>query len=129
MAYHPALERLNAYYRDLSSGRDAQKIARHFQLPALLIIGQEKFAFASPDDVEAVYSRAMDKYRTEGVARITYSEHETTVVSIYPTLLLVKTLITRERTDGTPINRWPCSYMMGISDGDWRIDVATATPN
>lgn len=129
MAHHPALERLNAYYRDLGSVRDPKAIARHFLLPAFLIIGTEKFAFASAGDVEAVYSRVMDKYRSEGVARINWDETETTIVTIYPSLLLVKTLITRERTDGTPIKRWPCSYMLRLCDGDWRIDVATATPN
>ena len=126
---HGALETVYEYYRSLEAGGPASQIAAYFHLPAALIVGDEKLTFEQASDVEALYDCALSRYRSEGIAKISWDDTETSVFQVYPNLVLVKTVITRDRADGSVVKRWACSYLVRQLAGNWRFDVVTAIPN
>ncbi len=38
---------------------------------------------------------------------------------VHEDLVVVKTVLTREAADGTPIKTWNCSYVLRLVDSDW----------
>ena len=126
---HPAFQTLEAYYGTLSGVGPASEIAGFCHLPAAIIIGGQKWLFTTEGDVDALYSQAKKRYRAEEIAKITWDDTETSLFQIYPYLVLIKTIISRERADGHVVKRWACSYLVREFNDAWKFDVVTAIPN
>jgi hypothetical protein len=126
---HPALLALAAYYRNLGCRTSAASFVDFFHLPAALIVGEHKTPLTNHVDVETVYGGLLAKYAAEKIAAIKCDPDATTVVQIYPRLVLVKTVVSRLAANGDLVKTWYCSYLMREVDGLWKCDVVTATPN
>jgi hypothetical protein len=126
---HPAFQTLEGYYRQLASLDAKSEVTDYFHLPAVLIVGDQKHLCTTETALETVYSRIVEKYRAEKIAKLTWDDSETSVFQIYPYLVLVKTIMSRQRADGDVVKRWACSYLVREVGSMWKFDVVTAVPN
>jgi hypothetical protein len=126
---HPALLALSTYYGNLARRTGTGSFLDFFHLPAALIVGDRKIALSTADDVAAVYGGLLAKYAAEDIASIDWDDDATTIIQIYPTLVLVKTVVSRSNVSGSLVKTWFCSYLMREAGGLWKCDLVTATPN
>ena len=126
---HPAFRTLEDYYQRLTGIGPASEIANFFHLPAVLVVGEQKHLFTTESDIEIIYSRVKEKYRNEEIAKLTWDDTESSLLQIYPYLVLVKTVVSRERGDGSVVKRWACSYLVREHGSAWKFDVVTAIAN
>ena len=126
---HPSLQTLEEYTQELIGSAAASGIARFFHLPAVLIVGPKKHLLTTDRDVELVYSRIKEKYRTEEIVRLAWDDSETSLFQIYPDLVVLKAIMCRSRSDGSVVRTWACSYLVREIGGAWKFDLVTAIPN
>ena len=126
---HESVSIIEDYYRALTARAPAQSFAEFFHLPVALIVGDRKITLNTNRDVETVYDGLLSRYASEGVARIVWEPQATTVVEIYPGLVLAKTMPSRLTADDKLVKTWVCSYLMRELGGKWKCDLVTATPN
>jgi len=122
---HPAAETVEAYYT-LFDRKDWPGIVGMFDLPAMLLVGPRKLILDKPDSVIALYQSLGDKFSREGAVRLSWDRGSFTVVQLHDDLAVVKTVVTREAIDRTPVRTWNCSYTLRFDGRAWRFTAVTS---
>ena len=100
---HPATQAVERYYT-LFNEKDWPGIAAMFDLPATLIVGPRKVLLEHPDAVTTLYRGLGERCD----------------------LIVVKTVVTREAADRTPIKTWNCSYTLRLVGKVWLFTLITS---
>ena len=122
---HPAVQVVENYYR-LFNDKNWAGIATTFDLPATLIIGPRKTLLETPNAVEAAYRGLGAKFAQEGVARLSWDRGSFALLQVHDDFAVVKTVVTREAVDRTPIKTWNCSYALRLVGKDWVFTLLTS---
>jgi hypothetical protein len=122
---HSAAQSVEEYYT-LFNQKDWAGIAGMFDLPALILIGPRKIILDKPDAVTALYQSLWDKFAHEGAVRLSWDRGSFTVIQVHDDLAIVKTVVTRETLDRTPVKTWNCSYTVRVDRNAWRFTVVTS---
>lgn len=122
---HPAAQAVERYYT-LFNQKDWPGIAAMFDLPATLIVGPRKLMLEKPDAVTTLYRGLGEKCIQEGVVRVSWDRGSFAVFQVHDDLTVVKTVLTREAADRTPIRTWNCSYTLRLVGQDWLFTLITS---
>jgi len=122
---HPAAQAVERYYT-LFNEKDWPGIAAMFDLPATILVGPRKVVLEKPEAVTALYRGLGDKCAEEGVVRVSWDRGSFSLFQVHDDLAIVKTVITREAADRTPIKTWNCSYTLRRVGDDWLFTLITS---
>ena len=122
---HPATQAVEAYYAAFNR-KDWQAIAAMFDLPAALIVGPRKILLDKHDAVTAVYRGLGEKMVQEGAVRVSWDRGSFALFQVHDDLAVVKTVLTREAADRSPIKTWSCSYTVRLVGTDWLFALITS---
>jgi hypothetical protein len=122
---HPAAQAVERYYT-LFNEKDWPGIAAMFDLPATILVGPRKVLLEKPEAVTALYRGLGDKCAEEGVVRVSWDRGSFSLFQVHDDLAIVKTVITREAADRTPIKTWNCSYTLRRVGDDWLFTLITS---
>ena len=122
---HPATRAVERYYT-LFNEKDWPGITAMFDLPATILVGPRKVLLEKPDAVTALYRGLGDKCVEEGVVRLSWDRGSFTLFQVHDDLAIVKTVVTREAADRTPIKTWNCSYTLRLVGADWLFTLITS---
>ena len=115
---HPAISAVERYYALYNEGR-WPLIPGMFDLPALLLVGSRKVLLNTTESVAALYQGLVERSAREGTVRISWDREGFAIFQVHDDLAVVKTALTREAADGTPIKTWNCSYTLRLVGSDW----------
>ena len=122
---HPATRAVERYCT-LFNEKDWPGIAAMFDLPATILVGPRKVLLQTPDAVTALYRGLGDKCVEEGVVRLSWDRGSFALFQAHDDLAIVKTVVTREAANGTPIKTWNCSYTLRLVGQDWLFTLITS---
>jgi hypothetical protein len=122
---HPAMQAVERYYT-LFNEKDWPGITAMFDLPATILVGPRKVLLEMPDAVTALYRGLEDKCAEEGVVRLSWNRGSFALFQVHDDLAIVKTVVTREGANRTPIKTWNCSYTLRLVSDDWLFTLITS---
>jgi hypothetical protein len=122
---HPATRAVERYYT-LFNEKDWPGITAMFDLPATILVGPRKVLLEKPEAVTALYRGLGDKCVEEGVVRVSWDRGSFVLFQVHDDLAIVKTVVTREAADRTPIKTWNCSYTLRLVGADWLFTLITS---
>jgi hypothetical protein len=122
---HPATQAVEQYYT-LFNEKDWPGIAAMFDLPATLIVGPRKVLLDQPDTVTTLYRGLGEKCTQEGAVRVSWDRGSFALFQVHDDLIVVKTVVTREAADRTPIKTWNCSYTLRLVGKVWLFTLITS---
>ena len=122
---HPATQAVERYYT-LFNEKDWPGITAMFDLPATILVGPRKVLLEKPEAVTALYRALGDKCVEEGVVRVSWDRGSFALFQVHDDLAIVKTVVTREAADRTPIKTWNCSYTLRLVGADWLFTLITS---
>jgi len=122
---HPATQAVERYYT-LFNEKDWPGIAAMFDLPATLIVGPRKVLLEHPDAVTALYRGLGERCTQEGAVRVSWDRRGFALFQVHDDLIVVKTVVTREAADRTPIKTWNCSYTLRLVGKVWLFTLITS---
>ena len=62
----------------------------------------------------------------EGAVRVSWDRGSFSLFQVHDDLAIVKTVLTREAADRTPIETWNCSYTVRLVGHDWLFTLITS---
>jgi hypothetical protein len=122
---HPATQAVERYYT-LFNEKDWPGITAMFDLPATILVGPRKVLLEKPDAVTALYRGLEDKCAKEEVVRLSWDRGSFALFQVHDDLAIVKTVVTREAADRTPVKTWNCSYTLRLVGEDWLFTLITS---
>ena len=122
---HPAAQAVERYYT-LFNERDWPGITAMFDLPATILVGPRKVLLETPKAVTALYRGLGDKCAEEGVVRLSWDRGSFALFQVHDDLAIVKTVVTREAANGTPVKTWSCSYTLRLVRDDGLFTLITS---
>ena len=122
---HPATQAVERYYT-LFNEKDWPGITAMFDLPATILVGPRKVLLEKPEAVTALYRGLGDKCAEEDVVRVSWDRGSFALFQVHDDLAIVKTVVTREAADRTPIKTWNCSYTLRLVGADWLFTLITS---
>ena len=122
---HPATRAVERYYT-LFNEKDWPGITAMFDLPATILVGPRKVLLEKPDAVTALYRGLEAECAKEGVVRLSWDRGSFALFQVHDDLAIVKTVVTREAANGTPIKTWNCSYTLRLVGEDWLFTLITS---
>jgi hypothetical protein len=98
---------------------DGKVVARLFMAPGVALKRDGKVeGFATQQDIEAYYQKALDHYQAAGCQVCRYSNLETTFLNGKSVIATASWDLLRE--DGSVISHWRQAYFLSRFDGSWR---------
>ena len=122
---HPAIEAVEHYYAAFNQ-KDWSAIAAMFDLPVTVIVGPRKILLDKHDTVTTLYRGLAERMAHEGAVRLAWDRGSFALFQVHHDLAVVKTVLTREAADRTPIKTWNCSYTVRLVGEDWRFTLITS---
>jgi ketosteroid isomerase-like protein len=110
-------------YRDAFNQLDASAVARHFHTPSMLISGQGRVVWTTPDEVLANMQALVAHYRADGFARATFEPRD---VLAFGDNAVVDIGWTIDRTGELAPRRFGTAYHLQHADAGWLVAVCTA---
>lgn len=115
---HPAIQLVERYYT-LFNDKDWTGIVKLFDLPVTLLAGERKIQMETAEAVTAAYRAFGDKFAQEGAVRLTWDRGSFALFEAHDDFAVVKTILSREKADGTVIKTWSCSYASRVVGSSW----------
>jgi hypothetical protein len=122
---HPATQTVEHYYAAFNA-KDWSAIAAMFDLPATLIVGPRKILLEKHDAVVALYRGLGERMAQEGAVRVSWDRGGFALFQVHDDLAIVKTVLTREAANHTPIKTWNCSYTVRLVGEQWLFVLITS---
>jgi hypothetical protein len=122
---HPAIQAVERYYAAFNQ-KDWLTIAAMFDLPTVLIVASRKILLDRHEAVTALYRGLGERMVQEGAARVSWDRGSFSFFQVQDDLAIVKTVLTREAADRTPIKTWNCSYTVRLVENDWLFTLITS---